>query len=192
MPIVGGPAAHAPEARTEADRKDVHAHAKQRAPRRNGPTHGPKPSRPGRLLPLRFPLARRIFPRIPFHLLYSIDRPNRASLVLAYDSSLPRPTSSRASRRASPSAASTSSIDPSSPRGMRSSTRSITRAIPGNGRRRSRNAATATSSAAFSAHGLRAALLRVPREPDADRETCAAAPSRNPAGAKRSNPALLH
>ena len=27
--VIGGPAAHAPEARTEADREDVHAHAKQ-------------------------------------------------------------------------------------------------------------------------------------------------------------------
>ena len=50
-------------------------------------------------------------------------------------------------------AAKTSSIERSGVRGIRSSTRSITAEIPRKGNFPSKNAATATSSAAFSAHG---------------------------------------
>src|SRR5882762_8140724 len=64
-----------------------------------------------------------------------------------------RPTSSPATRRASASAATTSSIDPNFVFAVRSNTRSITSAIPKNLSRPSRNAATATSSAAFNAQG---------------------------------------
>src|SRR5258708_14517267 len=64
-----------------------------------------------------------------------------------------RPTSSPATRRASASAASTSSIDPNFVFAVLSNTLSITSAIPKNASRPSRNAATATSSAAFNAHG---------------------------------------
>src|SRR5208337_3779724 len=62
-------------------------------------------------------------------------------------------TSSRATRRASSSAASTSSIVSNFTRGVRLNTRSITSGIPKNPSRLSKNAATATSSAAFSAQG---------------------------------------
>src|SRR4029077_16772866 len=64
-----------------------------------------------------------------------------------------RATASRARRRASASALKTSSIVCMAVLGVRSSPRSITAAIPVNGSRRSRNAATAISSAAFKAHG---------------------------------------
>src|SRR5882757_7073837 len=64
-----------------------------------------------------------------------------------------RPTSSPATRRASASAATTSSIDPNFVFAVRSKTRSITSAIPQNANLPSRNAATATSSAAFKAQG---------------------------------------